>query len=84
MNILPSRGNVSLKRRGSELAGWPGSSHESRQDVPLLVGFGASSAVVRCAFEGLYILVVYEEIDEDSIRVVTAYEVPEPRSGRST
>ena len=39
--------------------------------------------------EGLYILVVYEEIDyeeidEDSIRVVTAYEVPEPRSGRST
>ena len=29
--------------------------------------------------EGLYILVVYEVIDEDSIRVVTAYEVPEPR-----
>ena len=29
--------------------------------------------------EGLYILVVYEEIDEDSIRVITAYEVPEPR-----
>ncbi len=27
--------------------------------------------------EGLYIIVVYERIDEDSIRVVTAYEVPE-------
>jgi uncharacterized DUF497 family protein len=29
--------------------------------------------------EGVYIIVVYEEIDEDMIRVVTAYEVPEPR-----
>lgn len=29
--------------------------------------------------EGLYIMVVYEEVDEDTIRVVTAYEVPEPR-----
>jgi uncharacterized DUF497 family protein len=27
--------------------------------------------------EGMYIIVVYERIDEDSIRVVTAYEVPE-------
>ena len=25
-----------------------------------------------------YIIVVYEEIDDDTIRVVTAYEVPEP------
>jgi uncharacterized DUF497 family protein len=25
-----------------------------------------------------YIIVVYEEIDEDTIRVTTAYEVPEP------
>ncbi len=29
--------------------------------------------------EGIYIIVVYEEIDEDTIRVVTAYEVSEPR-----
>jgi uncharacterized DUF497 family protein len=27
--------------------------------------------------EGVYIIVVYDEIDEDTIRVVTAYEVPE-------
>lgn len=26
---------------------------------------------------GLHIIVIYEEIDEDTIRVVTAYEVPE-------
>lgn len=30
------------------------------------------------SLEDLYILVVYEQIDEDTIRVVTAYEVPEP------
>jgi len=29
--------------------------------------------------EGIYIIVVYEEIDEHTIRVVTAYEVPERR-----
>ena len=28
--------------------------------------------------EGVYIIVVYEEIDQDAVRVVTAYEVPEP------
>jgi uncharacterized DUF497 family protein len=28
--------------------------------------------------EGQYILVVYDQIDEDTIRVRTAYEVPEP------
>ena len=28
--------------------------------------------------EGMYILVVYERIEEDTIRVVTAYPVPEP------
>ncbi len=27
---------------------------------------------------GTYIIVIYEEIDQDTIRVVTAYEVPEP------
>ena len=29
--------------------------------------------------EDLYIIVVYDRIDEDTIRVVTAYEVSEPR-----
>lgn len=29
--------------------------------------------------EEVYIIVIYEEVDEDAIRVVTAYEVPEPR-----
>ena len=28
---------------------------------------------------GIYIIVVYEDIDQDTIRVVTAYEVPESR-----
>jgi uncharacterized DUF497 family protein len=26
-----------------------------------------------------YIIIVYEEIDDDTIRVITAYEAPEPR-----
>jgi len=30
--------------------------------------------------EDVYIIVVYELIDTDTIRVVTAYEVPEPKS----
>jgi len=29
--------------------------------------------------EGIYLLVVYEIIEEATIRVVTAFEVPEPR-----
>ena len=29
--------------------------------------------------EGIYIIVIFEEIDEDTLRVVTAYEVPESR-----
>jgi len=29
--------------------------------------------------EGIYIIVVYDQIDPDTVRVVTAYEVPEPR-----
>jgi uncharacterized DUF497 family protein len=28
--------------------------------------------------EGLYLIVVYEQLDDDTIRVVTAYEVDEP------
>ena len=45
---------------------------------------GTSASTGRpCAWgytlEGIYIIVVYEEIDPDTIRVVTAYEVPESR-----
>ncbi len=29
--------------------------------------------------DGRYIIVVYEQIDEDMVRVITAYEVSEPR-----
>ncbi len=44
---------------------------------------GASRASGRpCVFgyapDGRYIVVVYEEIDEDTVVPVTAYEVPEP------
>lgn len=35
-------------------------------------------AVWGYSLEGRYIIVVYEQFDEDTIRVVTAYEVPEP------
>ena len=62
-----------------------GLSMDDVEDVlenPMSEGRSHSSGL-PCAWgytlEGLYILVVYEEIDEDSIRVVTAYEVPEPR-----
>ena len=45
---------------------------------------GASKSTGRpCAWgytlESIYIIVVYEQIDRDTIRVVTAYDVPEPR-----
>ena len=47
-------------------------------------GEGTSDSTGRpCAWgytlEGIYIIVVYDQIDEDTIRVVTGYEVPEPR-----
>jgi uncharacterized DUF497 family protein len=29
--------------------------------------------------DGRFIIVVFEEIDDDTVRVVTAYEVPEPK-----
>ena len=29
-------------------------------------------------FEEVYIIVVYEEIDSDTVRVMTAFDVPEP------
>ena len=57
---------------------------EDVEDVmgnPAGEGFSASSGrpcVWGYTLEGTYIIVIFEEIDEDSIRVVTAYEVPEP------
>lgn len=44
---------------------------------------GTSKSTGRpCAWgytlEGVYIIVVYDRIDQDTIRMVTAYEVPEP------
>jgi hypothetical protein len=42
-------------------------------------GSTGRSCVWGYTLEGLYIIVVYDEIDEDTIRVRTAYEVPEPR-----
>ncbi len=44
-----------------------GISHSS--GLPIVWGY---------TLEGVYILVVYQRIDEDTIRVVTAYPVPEP------
>lgn len=48
---------------------------------PTAEGFSDSSGR-PCVFgytaEGLYIIVIYEELDEDTIYPVTAYEVAEP------
>jgi uncharacterized DUF497 family protein len=46
-------------------------------------GQGVSSssglpAVWGYSLEDVYIIVVYEQVGEDTIRVVTAYQVPEP------
>ena len=38
-------------------------------DLPVVWGY---------TLEAVYIIVVYQQIDEDAIRVVTAYPVPEP------
>lgn len=49
---------------------------------PTSEGTSASSGRPCCwgyTLEDVYIIVVYEQIDADTIRVVTAYEVPEPR-----
>lgn len=48
---------------------------------PTSEGDSASSGrpcVWGYTLEDIYIIVIYEEIEEDAIRVVTAYEVPEP------
>ena len=60
----------------------------SIEDVEDVLGSPTSSAVSQstglpCVWgytlEGQYIIVVYTKIDDDTIRVVTAYEVSEPR-----
>jgi uncharacterized DUF497 family protein len=62
-----------------------GLSIEDAEEVlsnPASEGKSASSGrpcVWGYSLEGVYIIVVYEEIDLDTIRVVTAYEAPEPR-----
>ena len=49
----------------------PSSEGVSRStSLPLVWGY---------ASDDRYILVVYEEIDQETIRGITAYEVPEPR-----
>jgi uncharacterized DUF497 family protein len=49
---------------------------------PTSDGSSASSGlpcVWGYTIEGIYIIFVYEEVDPDTIRIVTAYEVREPR-----
>ena len=49
---------------------------------PTSTGTSASSGrpcVWGYTLEGIYTIVVYDEIDQDTVRVVTAYEVPESR-----
>jgi hypothetical protein len=46
-------------------------------------GWGRSNTTGKPALwgytpDGTYIIVIYEQIDEDTIRVATAFEVPEP------
>ena len=51
---------------------------------PTSEGVSASSGlpvVWGYTLEGVYILVVFERVDEEMIRVVTAYQVPEPKDG---
>ena len=56
-------------------------------DVEFVLANPESTAVSRsserpCVFghtpDGVYIIVVYEQVDEDTVNPVTAYEVPEP------
>ena len=46
-----------------------GKSVSSSSGLPVVWGY---------TLEDVYIIVVYEQVDEDTIRVVTAYQVPEP------
>ncbi len=51
--------------------------------APVSEGHSSSSglpAVWGYVPDGRFIIVVFEGIDDDTIRVITAYEVPEPRA----
>ena len=53
--------------------------------APVSEGHSASSglpAIWGYVPDGRYIIVIFEEIDEDTAYVVTAYDVPEPVSKR--
>lgn len=56
------------------------------EDVEFVLGAPSSEGKSRSSglpaawgytLDGQYIIVIYEQVDEDTIRVVTAYEVPE-------
>ena len=50
--------------------------------APVSQGYSKSTghpAVWGHVPDGRFIIVVFEEIDADTIRVITAYEVPEPK-----
>ena len=51
--------------------------------APLIEGHSDSTgypAVWGRVPDGRFIIVVFKEIDDDTIRVITAHEVPEPRA----
>jgi uncharacterized DUF497 family protein len=55
---------------------------EEALNNPTSEGASASSGLLAIwgyTSEGLYIIVVFEEVERDTIRVVTAYQVPEPK-----
>lgn len=52
---------------------------------PVAEGVSASSGLAVVwgyTPENVYINVVFEQVEEDTVRVVTAYQVPEPREGK--
>lgn len=48
-----------------------GEGHSNSSGLPAVWGYVP---------DGRFIIAVFEEIDKDTIRVVTAYEVPEPKA----
>ena len=60
---------------------WPAKWLKSRPPLTASEGVSDSSGlpvVWGYTLEGVHIIVVYEQIDESTIRVITAYPVPEP------
>jgi uncharacterized DUF497 family protein len=72
------RDTATLTRRASEAPRWR-VGLVWRYDYRGTSASAGRPCVWGYTLEGIYIIVVYEEIDEDTIRVVTAYEVPESR-----